>query len=177
MIREEDTFAYPRIARLAILLALFGALVVFGVARAQAPTPQGPAGPQAVTDDQVNAVARQLYCPVCENVPLDVCGTQACAQWRDLIRLKLSQGWTTQQIDTYFANNYGDRVLAQPPARGLNWLVYILPPLFILGGAYILFRVLRRMRAAPAAQVPTSDLPVSDDPYVARFEEQVRKSE
>jgi cytochrome c-type biogenesis protein CcmH len=49
--------------------------------------------PQPVTDDQVNAVARQLYCPVCENIPLDVCPTQACAEWRELIRLKLSEGW------------------------------------------------------------------------------------
>ena len=32
-----------------------------------------------VTDDEVNEVARDLYCPVCENTPLDVCPTQACA--------------------------------------------------------------------------------------------------
>jgi cytochrome c-type biogenesis protein CcmH len=75
---------------------------------------------QPVTDDQVNAIAKQLYCPVCENIPLDVCGTQACAQWRELIREKLSQGWTDAQIKQYFADQYGDRVLAQPPAEGLN---------------------------------------------------------
>jgi cytochrome c-type biogenesis protein CcmH len=40
---------------------------------AQQPTP---------SDDQVNAIARQLYCPVCENTPLDVCPTTACHQWR-----------------------------------------------------------------------------------------------
>jgi cytochrome c-type biogenesis protein CcmH/NrfF len=27
------------------------------------------------TDDEVNAIASQLYCPVCENIPLDACGT------------------------------------------------------------------------------------------------------
>ena len=36
------------------------------------------------TDDDVNAVAKQLYCPVCENIPLDACGTAACEQWRGL---------------------------------------------------------------------------------------------
>ena len=41
------------------------------------------------TDDEVNAVASQLYCPVCENIPLDVCPTQACEQWRATIREKL----------------------------------------------------------------------------------------
>ncbi|NQS91637.1 MAG: hypothetical protein HQ574_04445, partial [Chloroflexi bacterium] len=34
------------------------------------------------TDDDVNAIAKQLYCPVCENIPLDACGTAACEQWR-----------------------------------------------------------------------------------------------
>ena len=52
---------------------------------------------RAVTDDQVNAIAQQLYCPVCENVPLDVCPTAACAQWRATIREKLEAGWGTPQ--------------------------------------------------------------------------------
>ncbi len=171
MIREEKTFAYARIALLALTLTLLYALAGPGAAYAQAPTPQ------TVSDDQVNAIAGQLYCPVCENVPLDVCGTQACAQWRSLIREKLAQGQTPQQIKDYFAGYYGDRVLAEPPARGLNWLVYILPPLFILGGAYILLRVLGRMRALPAAAQPAAERPEPDDPFMARFEEQVRKAE
>ncbi len=124
-------------------------------------------GPGTVTDDQVNAVARQLYCPVCENIPLDVCGTQACAQWRELVREKLGQGWNEGQIKDYFAAQYGDRVLAAPPARGLNWLVYIVPPLAILAGILILFSALRAWRkpakAAVAGQAaePTSELPGS----------------
>ena len=50
------------------------------------------------TDDDVNEVARQLYCPVCENIPLDTCGTTACEQWRGIIRDKLSEGWIADEI-------------------------------------------------------------------------------
>ena len=96
-------------------------------------------GQNPPTDDEVNAVAKQLYCPVCENTPLDVCPTQACAQWRDLIRLKLSQGESEEQIKQYFVDNYGARVLNEPPRIGLNWLAYIVPPLVILAGAFFLF--------------------------------------
>jgi cytochrome c-type biogenesis protein CcmH/NrfF len=77
------------------------------------------------SDDAVNAIARQLYCPVCENIPLDVCPTQACAQWRALIREKLAQGWTEEQIKAYFVEQYGVRVLNEPPRQGWNWLIYI----------------------------------------------------
>ncbi|MFQ5409510.1 MAG: cytochrome c-type biogenesis protein CcmH, partial [Anaerolineales bacterium] len=87
------------------------------------------------TDDEVNAIAKQLYCPVCENVPLDVCGTQACAQWRATIREQLSEGRTADEIKQYFAAQYGDRVLAEPPARGLNVVFWVLPPLAVFGGA------------------------------------------
>jgi len=127
------------------------------------------------TDDQVNVIARQLYCPVCENVPLDVCGTQACAQWRDLIRQRLAEGWSEQQIKDYFVAQYGDRVLATPPARGLNWLVYVVPPLSILIGLVILYRAFRSWgQKNPKQEMETSSLP-SDDPYVSRIEEELTK--
>jgi cytochrome c-type biogenesis protein CcmH len=132
------------------------------------------------TDDDVNAIAKQLYCPVCENTPLDVCPTEACRQWRELIRTQLSEGMTEQQIKDYFVANYGARVLAEPPRTGLNWLVYILPPAIILLGAFFLFRSFREWTKASATASASSaergeaSSPVKDD-YVARLEEELKK--
>jgi cytochrome c-type biogenesis protein CcmH len=159
---------------IAVIALLGTAAVILPVrpAVAQQPTPA------AISDDQVNAVAKGLYCPVCENIPLDVCPTQACAQWRDLIKEKLAAGWTSQQIKDYFVQQYGDRVLAEPPRRGLNWLVYVLPPLFFLIGLFLVVRTLRNMQAAAPA---TGKTPVAvepaDDPYVRRLEEELEKKE
>lgn len=160
----------------AVLLALMMGLAVAGVSLAQG------SGPGGVTDDQVNAVARQLYCPVCENIPLDVCGTQACAQWRELIREKLGQGWGEDQIKDYFVAQYGDRVLAMPPARGLNWLVYIVPPLVILAGIFVLYSAFRAWRKPATAAItdqgatlPTEPAAVAQDEYVRRLEEELNK--
>jgi cytochrome c-type biogenesis protein CcmH len=160
------------------LAALFASAVL-----AQEATPPAPAG--GVTDDQVNAIAKQLYCPVCENIPLDVCPTQACAQWRALIREKLAAGWTEPQIKEYFVQQYGDRVLATPPARGLNWLVYLLPPIAIVAGVFILYRALLAWKApptvapysvAPPASVDQSSLTQAPaDEYAARLEEELRR--
>lgn len=137
---------------------------------AQQPTP---------SDNDVNKVAKQLYCPVCENIPLDVCPTQACAEWRELIRQKLAAGWTDQQIRDYFAVQYGDRVLSEPPRRGLNWLVYFLPPLFFLGGAAIVYSVLRKMRRAPGQlgvpAAPAGSSSKETDPYLQKVEEELKK--
>lgn len=99
------------------------------------------------TDDEVNAVAKQLYCPVCENIPLDACGTVACEQWRGIIRDQLADGWTEDQIKDYFVGQYGDRVLAEPPRTGFNWLIYIVPLVIFLIGGFLFFRGFQKWRS------------------------------
>lgn len=154
-----------------ILLILILGLLLFGLtlgsAKAQNPTP---------SDDEVNAIAKQLYCPVCENIPLDVCPTQACAQWRELIREKIAAGWGEQQIKDYFAAQYGDRVLAQPPTKGLNWMVYILPPVFFLVGAYLVFRALRSkgMKMGEGEPQPPA-VPEVKNSYISQLEAELEE--
>jgi cytochrome c-type biogenesis protein CcmH len=134
------------------------------------------------SDNQVNAIARQLYCPVCENTPLDVCPTTACAQWRELIRQKLADGWSDQAIKDYFVNQYGARVLGTPPPKGLNLLVYIIPPIAILAGIFVLFQAVRswKRRVPQAAPSPTQNNNLEgkspeQDKYIQRLEDEVRK--
>lgn len=147
-----------------ITVALFWVVPVF----AQAPKP---------SDDEVNAVARELFCPVCENTPLDVCPTQACAQWRELIRTKLADGWSHDQIKQYFATQYGARVLSEPPRQGLNWLVYVIPPILMLVGVYILVRAYISMRNPVAVPVEESVAETSEpDEYLRRVEEELKKT-
>lgn len=155
-----------RIVALTILaVVLFGSLQN---AKAQEPTPVAP------TDNEVNAIAKQMYCPVCENTPLDVCPTQACAEWRELIRDKLAEGWNEEQIKAYFVDQFGDRVLATPPARGINWLVYLIPPLAFLFGGFILFRAFRSWKGQESA-VPEASVQSGSNEYVDRIEEELRK--
>ncbi len=144
-----------------------------GTAFAQDPTP---------SDNEVNRIAKQLFCPVCENTPLDVCPTQACAQWRALIREKLAAGWTEDQIKQYFVDQYGARVLSEPPRTGLNWLVYLVPPILFIVGVVILVRTFRPSKEtavdgvspASAEESPISPEPASDE-YVARVEDELKK--
>lgn len=151
------------------LLILFSALAFTGIVLAQTPEPP--------TDDEVNRVAKQMYCPVCENVPLDVCPTQACADWRADIRDKLGQGWTEQEIKDYFAAQYGDRVLAAPPVNTLspiNITVYVVPPLALVVGGFVLYRFLRQRRAPVPPSPAETPLPAADD-YQKRLEKELRE--
>lgn len=153
---------------LSLGILIFGFVLSPSPAAAQDPVP-------TPSDDQVNQIAKQMFCPVCENIPLDVCPTQACHDWRELIRQKIAAGWNDQQIKEYFARQYGDRVLSEPPRKGLNWLVYIAPVVLIFAGALLVGWVLRSMRRRGASQpiMPPSQ-PV-DDPYMAQLEEELKK--
>jgi cytochrome c-type biogenesis protein CcmH len=150
---------------LLLVVVAIVATTVTGTALAQAEQP---------TDDEVNAIAKRLYCPVCENVPLDVCPTQACKQWRDTICDQLAQGWSQEQIEQYFVDQYGDRVLATPPATGLNWLVYLIPPVAFVAGAVILAGVVRSWRKPPVSAIKSIS-EMADDPYLERVEEELRR--
>jgi cytochrome c-type biogenesis protein CcmH len=158
-----------------LLLVLFGFALVAIVMPASA---QGP-----VTDNDVNEIARDLYCPVCENTPLDVCPTQACQDWRDEIRQQLSEGKSEAEIQAYFVERYGARVLAAPPREGFNTIVYVLPVVAVLLGLVLFIRYLRSLRAAGndgTAMVAQETAPkpppaASDDDYLSRMEKEVRE--
>ena len=129
------------------------------------------------TDDEVNAISKQLYCPVCESIPLDACGTQACIQWRDTIREKLSAGWSEEEIKQYFSNQYGVRVLAEPPIKGFNKLLWYLPPFSLLIGSLLVIRLLAKTRT----NLNTLDSGISNidnaDRYVDRIENELKQWE
>ena len=152
------------------VFAAFLALTWVTQVSAQSPTP---------SDDDVNAIARQLFCPVCENTPLDVCPTDACKDWRELIRTMLAEGKTEDRILQHFQDQYGARVLAEPPKEGFYWLIYLLPPSIILAGAVILFRSLKEWTkpkaAAPIPGGARSEASSDKDDYVMRLEEELKK--
>ena len=131
---------------------------------AQGPTP---------TDDEVNRIAKQLYCPVCESTPLDVCPTEACRQWRDLIRTMLAEGKSEAEIKQYFVEHYGARVLAEPPNRLASYLV---PGIAILLGALLLARGFQMwLKPSITETKPAENDAPPADPYIARLEEELKK--
>lgn len=160
----------PHLSRIANYQFLFAAILALALAFApRAAFSQGP----TPTDDEVNRIAKQLYCPVCESTPLDVCPTEACRQWRDLIRSMLSEGKSEEEIKQYFVTQYGVRVLAEPPNRLVTYLV---PGVAILLGAFLLFRGFQMwMKPSPATVEPVErEAKPIQDPYVARLEEELK---
>ncbi len=134
-----------------------------------------PVTAQEVSDDEVNAVARKLYCPVCEYVPLDDCETPACRQWRAEIRFQLDVGNSPQAIIDDFVARYGQRVVGTPTDPTLRALALLTPWALALGALLLgagRIRRWHRERTAPHPPAPASTL-VGDD-VRARIEADLR---
>lgn len=134
---------------------------------------------EEVTADQVNEIARSLWCPLCSGVRLDACELKACDQMKDVIAMKLSEGEDLDAIRTYFVAQYGPQVLGEPPLEGLNWLAWLLPFIVLAIGGYILWMTVKRMaRPAPVAVTANrqgesaSDIP---DEYEAKLAEELKR--
>jgi cytochrome c-type biogenesis protein CcmH len=144
---------------------------------------------QQVSDDAVNDVAEHMFCPVCENEPLDDCRTSTCIQWKEEIRDQLADGRTEEQIRQDFVSRYGQHVLAVPSDPVLRFLSFVVPVLATIAAVAAGWFALQRWQAhrpmpedvsrhtPPNPPNPSSDNPDNDtnedDPYRRLLERDV----
>jgi cytochrome c-type biogenesis protein CcmH len=139
------------------------------------------AAQQPVTADDVNDIAKRLYCPVCENQPLDTCMTEACYRWRDEIRIQLEGGATPEEVVADFVARFGERAIGTPLDPTLRTITlvtpYVLAALALLIGVFTFTRWRARHASAPASAradaAGSASLSTHDD-YLSQVERDLR---
>ncbi len=112
-------------------------------------------------------VQNDVMCVACHE-PLAVAQSPEAFSERAYIRQLIAQGMTKARIEKELVAQYGEAVLAKPPAHGFNLVIYILPPAVLLIGlatlAYTLPRWRRSSRRAAtgAAGVPPPPMDADD---------------
>jgi cytochrome c-type biogenesis protein CcmH len=147
----------------------------------------GPTFAQTPTPNEINSVARELWCPLCNGVRLDNCELQACIQMREVIADKLMAGESAESIKAYFVTQYGDVVLGQPSREGFNLVAWLFPILAaIVGLGWVAYLVTTwRKRQTPltattalGSQADTIDQPGEEsDDYMKRVERELHDTE
>ncbi len=101
-----------------------------------------------------------LRCPVCQGSSVADSPSSTAINMKNEVRDLLAQGYDQGQILAWFEASYGQFVLMQPKAEGLNLLVWLGPwALLVLG----LFLVLRQLRKLGKGDDTIADL-ADDDP-------------
>ncbi len=137
-----------------LLLTVWLAVVLAAVAPAHAKEAVEVASNPAL-EARMMVLAAELRCLVCQNQTIADSHADLAVDLRNQIRDQLTQGRSEDQIRDYMTARYGDFVLYKPPFRPTTALLWVGPPLLLLGALIGLFFMLRaRQRASPDAFDP-----------------------
>lgn len=134
---------------------------------------------QDTSDNAVNEIAQKMYCPVCENIPLDECQTATCIEWKEEIRNQLAQGESEQQIINSFITRFGDNVVGTPQDPVLRAMTILFPIiamlLAVIAGVFT-FRRFGQYQKLKLEDEPTINQPSdkTDDGYRQRLEQDLQ---
>jgi len=139
--------------------------------------PEEAAPGEAVLTERATDIAAKLRCPVCQGVSIADSPSGMATKMRGQVRDLVAKGYSEEQVMSYFERSYGEFVRLEPPLRGLNVMLWVLPGLVLVGGAWFVFR----KASTPAPVMNTTGGAASGakapevDPELAKYLERIRR--
>ena len=99
-----------------------------------------------VLEGRARNLSRELRCMVCQNQSIDDSDAPLARDLRLLVRERLTQGDTDQQVLDFLVSRYGNFVLLRPPLEWHTILLWGLPPAALIAGLVGLMIKVRRQR-------------------------------
>ncbi len=95
-------------------------------------------------DIDKNLIYKNLRCLVCQGQSISDSNSDFAQTIKSVINDKLAEGMNERQIYSFLAEKYGDWILYKPPFKTNSYLLWMLPYVFFILGALILFLILRK---------------------------------
>jgi len=105
-----------------------------------------------VLEQRARDLSRELRCMVCQNQSIDDSEAPLARDLRLLVRERLTQGDSDQQVLDYLVSRYGQFVLLKPPLEWHTLLLWGLPPAALTGGMVSLLLMARRRNKVTARE-------------------------
>ena len=84
-------------------------------------------------------ISKNVRCLVCQNQSIDESAAPLAKDLRILIRKKVKEGHTENEIYKFLTDRYGDFILLKPPLKKTTFMLWFLPFVFLAIGIFILF--------------------------------------
>lgn len=109
-----------------------------------------------VLEERARNLSAQLRCMVCQNQSIDDSNAELARDLRVLVRERLTDGDTDEQVIDYVVSRYGEFVLLKPRVSARTLILWAAPVVLLLIGGLVLVLMARgRLQArAPAALTP-----------------------
>ncbi len=129
----------------------------------------------AQRSDQAKRIGKRMMCLCGCNQVLTECNHVGCTVSDEMLK-KLDQRTALNEPEDLtlqsFVQEYGQRVLAEPPAQGFNRLAVIMPIAALTLGGLMLYAVLMRMRRPQAAVASGPSAPRDTNETLERWRRQ-----
>jgi cytochrome c-type biogenesis protein CcmH len=136
------------IRRLALAVALAAGL---GGPAAHAVEPAERLADPAL-EARARALSQELRCLVCQNQSIDESNADLAHDLRVIVRQRLLAGDTDQQVLDYIVARYGVFPLLDPPFAPATYLLWLTPPVLVLGAG--IFLLVRARHRRPDRELP-----------------------
>jgi len=80
----------------------------------------------------------KIMCPVCDGQTIGESQASISNDMKNIIDLQISEGKGDEEILGYFEERYGTEILASPPGKGFNIIVWI-TPIVLIATAFTVF--------------------------------------
>ena len=135
------------------------------------------AAPAAASEERPSAaeLESELVCPVCEST-LDTSNAPVALRMKAFIRARIAAGDSKSEIKAALVDQFGPSVLAVPPKRGFELVVWLLPLAGLALGAVVVGLVAWHWSRRRADEPPEGGEPLDPvlerrlDDELARFE-------
>src|SRR5215467_4372610 len=92
---------------------------------------------------RARALSRELRCMVCQNQSIDDSEAPLARDLRLLVRERIAAGDSDGQVIDFLVARYGEFVLLKPKFERRTWLLWLVTPCALLGGALVLWAYAR----------------------------------
>jgi len=127
--------------------------VVVVVALAIVVWPRGDQSPAA----RAHTLETELKCPECEGLAVADSNAPTSRAIRADVKKRIAEGQSDEEIRQAYVARYGEEILLQPKGSGISLLVWVLPVVVLVAGAFGIGLVLARNRRAPMLHASEAD--------------------
>lgn len=85
-------------------------------------------------------ISKNVRCLVCQNQSIDDSSAPLAQDLRIIIRNKIIEGSTDEEIYKFLTDRYGDFILLNPPFKANTIILWILPFVFFIIGVIVLYQ-------------------------------------
>ena len=97
-----------------------------------------------IYENRARDLSKGIRCLVCQNQSIDDSDSDLAKDLRRIIRKRIIQGETDNEITQYLVDKYGNFILMKPPLYQDTYILWISPLLLMLVGITIMYFKLKR---------------------------------